>query len=90
MLREFQETPTNKYKETQSQCQVECWEGISGNQTYQAKVLQASADKSLDAMSAESKFATSCKQMIVENTGQSRTSSTLVEILKILLDNTGD
>ena len=64
------------------------WGAWRGN--LLAWFLQASADISLDAMSAKSKLATSCKQMIVENTGQSRTSSTLVEILKILLDNTGD
>ena len=46
--------------------------------------MQASADISLDAMSEQTKLATLCKQMTLENTGQSKTSRTLVEIQNFL------
>ena len=49
--------------------------------------LQASADTYLDAKSAKPKLATLCKQITLENTGQSKTFRTLVEIQKKLYHN---
>ena len=61
------------------------WGAWRGN--LLAGFLQASADISLEGTSAKPKLATFCKKITLENTGQSKTSRILVEILKFFHQN---
>ena len=59
---------------------ISCCHSGACSESLLACFLQASADTSVNAKSADPKLATLCMQMTLENTGYNQTSRTLVQI----------